>query len=195
MTFIRKNPELVTIWAALSLIFIGDMLVMVSIALNGISLMLFEGAAVLSLGGLLFSYRHYTQSRRIEVRLGKPAYSFDEVIAGEVVLNLEKDMPACGLTVHLYGKKKNGLFWVQFCRAELLLAEARVYLKGETFPFLLPIPRNALPDASKGQQPTAGVKWFVEAQLDIHNDVDMVRREAVVLQASPAEKKVQAQAR
>ena len=102
-------------------------------------------------------------------------------------------MPACSLKVRLCCVNGGGWFPVQLCNVEFMLSEARMFKKGEPFRFSLLVPRSTVQGILKSKASASRLGWYVEAQLDIPNEIDMVRREPVALHVQPVVQAAQEQ--
>ncbi|MFA5930338.1 MAG: hypothetical protein WC861_05635 [Candidatus Micrarchaeia archaeon] len=152
-------------------------------------------------GTIAFHAYQSSKGKQLQLKIDRPAYSPGEEITGSIILFLDKGKQARSLKVRFYGMQRSGKHRYQVCRTETILSGARVYQRGESLGFSLVVPSDAMKysqDATRylikaaGYENANATDWYVEAQLDIPNEIDIIKREPVGLlapggaQAAPA---------
>ena len=136
---------------------------------------------------LIFAFNIYqsNKSKQLRLKLDKPAYSPGEEITGNLILDFSKEKQARSLKVRFYGMQHRGKHHYRVCPVEIVLSGARTYRRGESFSISLAVPGDAAQYVAQPGGYGHVSEWYVEAQLDIPNEVDFLRRERITLQAAP----------
>lgn len=130
----------------------------------------------------------YRKSMALDVKLDKPVYSIGEALTGSIIFNMVKEKQASSLKVRFYGAERrrhhsHSSRPTHYCDAELLLSGPRTFRKGDSVRFSIPMPQDVSQYYRVATPFNSTQHWFVEAQLCIPNEIDMVKQKIVELRA------------
>lgn len=128
------------------------------------------------IGVLLFLFLIYVTARKlvgrqIEIKLEKDEFAIGEGIKGTICLKLDKPTKARSLKVFFFGLHNYGQYTSIICQNDITASPGRIFIRGESFDFTIPVPEEAENYFSQGFP--FKPRWYVKAKLDMPGKVDI----------------------